>query len=104
MVRIALDANRIVGYGMLRPCMNAFKIGPLFADHADIAEVILSALCAHAPNSTVYFDTPEPNAAAIAMAVKRNMKPVFETSRIYKGPEPELPLNTIFGVTTFELG
>jgi len=103
-VRIALDGNRIVGYGMLRPCLNSFKIGPLFADHADIADVILSALCAHASNSTVYFDTPEPNAAAVAMAVKRDMKPVFETSRIYKGPEPNLPLNTIFGVTTFELG
>lgn len=89
---------------MLRPCVNSFKIGPLFADQADIAETLLTALCAHAPERMVYFDTPEPNAAAVAMAKRRGMEPAFETSRIYKGPAPVLPLNEIFGVTTFELG
>jgi hypothetical protein len=28
----------------------------------------------------------------------------FETARMYKGPAPSLPLERIFGVTTFELG
>ncbi len=103
-VRIAVDGGRIVGFGMLRPCLNSFKIGPLFADHADIAETLLTALFAQAPERMVYFDTPEPNAAAVAIAKRRGMEPAFETSRIYKGPAPELPLNEIFGVTTFELG
>jgi hypothetical protein len=29
---------------------------------------------------------------------------VFETARMYKGSAPVLPLDNIFGVTTFELG
>ena len=28
----------------------------------------------------------------------------FETARMYKGPAPRLPLERIFGITTFELG
>ncbi len=28
----------------------------------------------------------------------------FETARMYKGPAPALPLERIFGITTFELG
>jgi hypothetical protein len=32
------------------------------------------------------------------------MLPVFSTVRMYSKASPELPLNKIFGVTTFELG
>ena len=34
----------------------------------------------------------------------RRIAPVFETARMYRGSVPALPLNRIFGVTTFELG
>lgn len=34
----------------------------------------------------------------------RGMKVVFETARMYTGPEPVMPLDRLFGVTTFELG
>ena len=32
------------------------------------------------------------------------LTPVFETARMYRGPAPALPLERIFGITTFELG
>jgi hypothetical protein len=32
------------------------------------------------------------------------MTVVFETARMYTGEAPRLPLDGIFGVTTFELG
>jgi hypothetical protein len=32
------------------------------------------------------------------------MRPIFETARMYTGAAPALPLDRIFGVTTFELG
>jgi hypothetical protein len=32
------------------------------------------------------------------------MSPVFETARMYKGAAPKLPLERIFGITSFELG
>jgi hypothetical protein len=32
------------------------------------------------------------------------MKRVFETARMYTGPDPRIELNKVFGVTSFELG
>ena len=103
-VRIAVEGLRIVGFGMLRVCKDAFKVGPLFADSPDIAATIFSALKANAAGNTIFLDTPEPNTAAVALAKSHGMTPAFETSRIYRGPAPNLPLDRIFGVTSFELG
>ena len=103
-VRVALEGARIVGFGMLRPCKGAFKVGPLFADSPAVAERIFAALNANAAGTTVFLDTPEPNAEAVAVAKRFGMTPAFETSRIYKGPAPELPMARIFGVTSFEWG
>ena len=33
-----------------------------------------------------------------------HLTPVFETARMYTGPDPEIELAKQFGVTTFELG
>ena len=103
-VRIAVEGSRIVGFGMLRVCKDAYKVGPLFADSPGIAANIFTALRANAQGSTIFLDTPEPNAAAAALAKANDMTPAFETSRIYRGPAPDLPLDRIYGVTSFELG
>jgi hypothetical protein len=92
------------GYGVIRKCRQGFKIGPLFADDAEIAENLFAALCAHADGQPIYLDVPEVNAAAMALAARHGMKEVFATARMYRGGIPELPLDGIFGVTTFELG
>jgi hypothetical protein len=52
----------------------------------------------------VFFDTPEANPAAVALAARHAMAPVFETARTYKNGRPEMRLERCFGVTTFELG
>jgi len=46
----------------------------------------------------------KPNTAAVALARRHGMVPVFETARIYTKAIPDLPINEIFGVTSFELG
>lgn len=94
----------IGGYGVIRKCHNGHKIGPLFADTAETAENIFHALAAQAAGEPVYLDTPEPNAAAVALARRHGMSPVFETARIYTKAIPDLPLGEVFGVTSFELG
>jgi hypothetical protein len=38
------------------------------------------------------------------MAKRYKMKMVFETARMYTGNFPDIPVERIFGVTTFELG
>lgn len=97
--------QKIAGYGVLRPCREGYKIGPLFADTPDFAEEILLALMTHIePGSAFYLDVPEPNSPAVALAEKYGLISVFETARMYNQQIPPLPLERIFGVTTFELG
>lgn len=102
--RAYLDGGEIRGYGTIRACREGHKIGPLFADDPSIGEALLSDLVAPWPGEPVFLDVPEPNAAAIELAERRGMKPMFETARMYRGPTPDLPLDRIFGITTFELG
>lgn len=47
---------------------------------------------------------PEVGHAAVALAEDLGMTPVFETARMYNGPAPDVALERIFGVSTFELG
>ena len=56
------------------------------------------------PEAEISLDTPEDNPAAVRLAERFGLQPVFETARMYRGPAPGLPLPRIFGITTFELG
>ncbi|RXE55226.1 hypothetical protein ABH15_10540 [Methanoculleus taiwanensis] len=101
---VVRDDGTLAGYGVIRTCFNGYKIGPLFADTPADAETIFHGLMAFAPGECVYFDTPEPNTAAVDIARRHGMEQVFETARMYTRSVPDLPLHEIFGVTSFELG
>ncbi|OAP40572.1 GCN5 family acetyltransferase [Sinorhizobium glycinis] len=101
---LLLRDGTIVGYGTIRGCREGLKIGPLFADNETGADLIFRKLAAGAKGARVYLDIPEPNSSARALCERYNMKPVFETARMYRGPSPDLPLPRIYGITTFELG
>ncbi|HKP65271.1 MAG TPA: GNAT family N-acetyltransferase [Casimicrobiaceae bacterium] len=97
--------GKLTGYGVIRPARDGFKIGPLFADDAAIAEALFDALTGSIPHaSTLCLDVPEVNPAAIELAERRRMSVVFETARMYAGGNPHISLQRVFGVTTFELG
>ncbi len=97
--------QQLAGYGVLRPCQQGYKIGPLFADSPQFAEALFLALKAYVePGSPFYLDVPSVNVAAVAMAERHQMTSVFETARMYTQQPLELPLDRIFGITTFELG
>lgn len=100
----ARDGTGLKGYGVLRACRDGFKIGPLFADDERTAERLLAGLMAGAPGAPVFLDTPEANPAAVALAARFRMTPVFETARMYRNGAPEIRLERCFGMTTFELG
>jgi GNAT superfamily N-acetyltransferase len=101
----ALNNGDLEGYGVLRKCHIGYKIGPLFADNEIVADHLFTALCGHAPEgSKVFLDTPEPNSRALDLARRYHMAPTFETIRMYLGKAPNLPIDGIFGVTSFELG
>src|SRR5436190_6682315 len=100
-----LRNRTLAGYGVLRTCRSGCKIGPLFADSPELAERLFLALQGHAPEGApIFLDTPAVNSAAVDLAKRHNMTLVFETARMYTGNNPDLPVNRLFGVTTFELG
>jgi GNAT superfamily N-acetyltransferase len=94
----------LAGWGVIRPCRQGRKIGPLVADDRAAAEAVLSALLAGAGGGEIFLDVPAINRDAIALAEDLGLAPVFETARMYTGEIPPLRLERVFGVTTFELG
>jgi len=100
-----LHHGKLAGYGVLRACRNGYKIGPLFADAVELAEALFMALQAQVPETAaIFLDTPESNPAAVELAQRQGMSVSFETARMYTGTFPVLPMQRLFGVTTFELG
>lgn len=99
-----VEDGNLLGYGAIRACDEGFKIGPLFAEDETSADILFRALAGQVKGQTVYIDPPEPNEAACSLAERYDLSPVFETARMYRGANPDLPLDRIFGITTFELG
>lgn len=99
-----LEDGHLAGYGVIRPCLEGFKIGPLFADNRTAAAGLFDALCAKAGSGPVFLDVAETHAQAVALAEARGMHRVFETARMYTRGEPDIDASRIWGVTSFELG
>jgi GNAT superfamily N-acetyltransferase len=101
----AYGSGGIHGFGAIRRCRKGYKIGPLFADSPEIAEKIFVSLTAKIPKREYfYLDVPEINPFATAMAQKHKLRPVFKTARMYSRNTPDLPMENIYGITSFELG
>jgi GNAT superfamily N-acetyltransferase len=99
-----MQDGRLQGYGVIRSCRQGFKIGPLFAAEAEMAEALFRGLADHARGVPLFLDVPENNPEALALAERHGLREVFGCARMYYGPTPRLPDHEIFGVTTFELG
>jgi hypothetical protein len=99
-----VENGTIRGYGVIRACRNGFKIGPLFADTDEEGDLLYRALAARADGAPIFLDCPAPNRSATDLASRYGLAPVFETTRMYRGLAPDLPLSRIYGMTTFELG
>lgn len=102
---VALSNQKIEGYGTIRKCRNGYKIGPLFANKYQIAHDLLYALLGSVQaDELFYLDIPDINQDAQRLVEQLGMKKVFETARMYSSQAPNIDVNRIFGITSFELG
>ncbi|MCF8363058.1 MAG: GNAT family N-acetyltransferase [Prolixibacteraceae bacterium] len=102
---VARINGKINGYGTIRKCREGYKIGPLFADSYQTALDILQALVNSIPSGALfYLDIPDINISAKSLVDNLRMKKVFETARMYSKYSPNIDLNKVFGITSFELG
>ena len=102
---VARDEGRLAGFVVIRPCREGWKIGPLVADDTVVAQRLFDAAAAQVrPEDTIYIDVPEANPHAVSFLADLEAEPVFECARMYTGPNPDIDLAKLFGVTTLELG
>lgn len=93
------------GYGVIRACVEGFKLAPLCADTPAIADALFDALCARVPRAEpVFMDVPESNALATQLALRQGMEATFPTARMYRGPAPQLAVSRLYGLTALEVG
>jgi hypothetical protein len=100
----AVRSGSVAGLGVVRSAREGAKIGPLFADDVATARALFTELAAAPRSGPLFLDVPAPNEAAIDLAREAGMEPGFLTARMYAGPAPTIPVERVFGVTTFELG
>lgn len=99
-----LEEGKISGYGVIRKTRMGHKIAPLFADNAVIAENLLLSLAKNAGSETLFIDIPDTNQECAQMKEKYSMKEIYAVNRMYSSGIPDLPIEKIFGITSFELG
>jgi GNAT superfamily N-acetyltransferase len=102
--RALMRDGRLAAWGVIRPARTGFKIGPLVAEDEPAAEDVFVALAAVAAGAELFLDVPEPNRAALRLAERQGLAPVFETARMYTGPIRPVALDQLYGVTSYELG
>lgn len=101
--RALVRDGALAAWGVIRPCRNGRKIGPLYGSDRAAAESILASLTGSGEGE-VFLDVPEPNREAVTLAESCGLKPVFETARMYTGSIRPVALDRVFGVTSFEVG
>jgi hypothetical protein len=101
----ALYNGEISGYGVIRKCRQGYKIGPLFANSKEVANHLLLSLIRSVPSGEAfYLDIPDANAKAVELVGEFQLHKVFETARMYSTYFPNIDMNNVFGITSFELG
>lgn len=105
------EDNQLAGYAVLRKCYEGYKVGPLFADNAELAETLFKVITSRIPKGTpVFLDIPDDtvNPEATLLVKRYHMQEVFQTARMYSPVDPsteiKLPLHKWYGITSFELG
>lgn len=100
-----LHDGKLSGYGVIRKCRVGYKIGPLYADTPKMAESLFLALKSTiGADETLYLDVPQLNQDAVTLAKKYDMNMVFETARMYTKEQPQIALDRLYGVHSFEIG
>src|SRR5262249_45481713 len=86
--RALVRDGRLAAWGVIRPCRNGHKIGPLVADDRTAAEAVVTALLAAVGNGECFLDVPSVNPEAVAPALGFGFTARFEAARHYKGDIP----------------
>ncbi len=95
------------GFGRIRPCLlnkgKGWRIGPLLADTPKLAELLLRHLINQHPG-VVLIDSPGANPYSQKLLNGIGFHSVSNTMRMYRGAQPPISLNEVYGLACLELG
>ena len=99
--------QRCHGFGRIRPCLlragEGWRIGPLLADSAALAMVLIAQL-RHRHPGVVLLDTPGGNPLASPLMERLGFEPIGRTLRMYRGTMPNDSQTDVFALACLELG
>ena len=99
--------NRCHGFGRIRPCLlqngDGWRIGPLMADTPKLLKILLKKLIESHPG-LIIIDAPGLNKSASEVFKKLGFKSESETFRMYRGSQPPVSMNDVYGLACLELG
>ena len=99
--------NRCHGFGRIRPCLLqtgvGWRIGPLMADTPILVEILLNKLI-KSHSGLIIVDAPGLNKTASKVFEKLGFKSESETYRMYRGFQPPVSMNDVYGLACLELG
>ncbi|WP_392350689.1 GNAT family N-acetyltransferase [Parasynechococcus sp.] len=101
------NAGQCHGFARIRPCLlpiaEGWRIGPILADSAELARVLLDRLLIDHPG-VVLIDSPATNQSAAMVLSSLGFKQVSATTRMYRGTVKPLHNDAVFGLACLELG
>jgi GNAT superfamily N-acetyltransferase len=77
---------RVDGFGFLRKGARSLYLGPVIAQTTEAGRDLVCALLARSHGLPVFWDTPEANEAAAALAPSLGFKPQRPLVRMFRGP------------------
>jgi GNAT superfamily N-acetyltransferase len=101
---VASDAG-VSAFGFLRRGRAAYHLGPLVAEHPDLADDLCNCLLAEATDGPVLIDVPRPNPVACVLAAA-GFSAVRQLARMTRpaSAAPVLAGPLVFAASSFELG
>jgi hypothetical protein len=84
------EKGKITGFGLIRPCTQGYRIGPLYANHIENAQKLFYSLLSKANNCTVFIDAPSHNPYIECFTSFFNLDrvPEADTVAMFKGEVP----------------
>ena len=108
---VAIQNEKICGYGVISKCFQGYKLAPLFANDEGIANKLYASFSRLLKKQTLMqLDIPENNQTAMKLATQFGLYKTFETTRMYKGEDKligeknEEDQQKIYSLTTLEIG
>ena len=95
------------GFGRIRPCLLqsgvGWRIGPLMADSPELMKILLKKLIDSHPG-LIIIDAPGLNKPASELFKDLGFVSESETFRMYRGYQPPVSMNDVYGLACLELG